>query len=76
MKIFVLGLLYGWYACYTIDALREKMKNGKAVRQEWIPAEAWKAFGEQDIDVSREMARKCIYTYVYREGGLPKMREP
>ena len=50
MRIFFLGLLYGWYACYTIDAFREKMKNGKAVGQEWIPAEAWKALGEQEID--------------------------
>ena len=49
MRIFFLGLLYGWYAGYTIDIFREKMKNGKAVGQEWIPAEAWNDGSENSL---------------------------
>ena len=37
-----------------------KMKNGKAVGPDGIPAEAWKALGEQGIDVLWRLMRKIM----------------
>ena len=54
-------------ACYTIDTFREKMKNGKAVGQEWIPAEAGKFFVNKRLmcyEEWRESVINCNYTYI------------
>lgn len=47
-----------------------KVKNGEATGPDEIPAEVWKAFGEEGINVVWELIKKIHVNYYVRGGRV------